>query len=238
MPASPAAARSSVASGRVTRARRGAVRVWRRLRFEQRVAVAGALLLAISTLGPFSFVEAAEILIAFGVIGLLSARAEGRRFQLPVRDGTVVLAAGAWAGLLIAVRLLDRPLGQNLLALGCAAILVVAGISERSKDPPPDRQRGEPDPPEPEPPTAWLDDDVDETRVSPTRRIPPDRPPPAVADTDTEPLPPPEFEPPAPGGPATSAGRRGAPAGGEAHEEEAEPGAEEVDTGGQEDRLG
>ena len=189
-----------MASGRVTRARRGAIRVWRRLRFEQRVAVAGALLLAISTLGPFSFVEAAEILIAIGVLALLSARAEGRRFQLPVRDGTVVLAAGAWAGLLIAVRLLDRPLGQNLLAMGCAAILVVAGISERSKDPPPDRQRGGPEPPEPEPPTVWLDDDdVDETRVSATRRLPAERPSSGAIEPDTEPLPPPEFEPPAPG---------------------------------------
>jgi hypothetical protein len=227
-----------MASGRVTRARRGAVRVWRRLRFEQRVAVAGALLLAISTLGPFSFVEAAEILIAIGVLALLSARAEGRSFQLPVRDGTVVLAAGAWAGLLIAVRLLDRPLGQNLLALGCAAILVVAGISERSKDPPPDRQRGGPEPPEPEPPTVWLDDDeLDETRVSATRKLPAERPSPGVLEPDTEPLPPPEFEPPEPGGPATSAGRRGAAPGGDPHEGETESGAEELDAGGEQDRL-
>jgi hypothetical protein len=179
-----------VASGRVTRARRGAIRVWRRLRFEQRVAVAGALLLAISTLGPFSFVEAAEVLIALGVLLLLSARAEGRRFTLPVRDGTVVLAAGAWAGLLIAVRLLDRPLGQNLLALACAAILVIAGLSERSKDPPPGDPSQAPEPPEPEPETAWLDDDdLPVTEVSPTRRIDPD------TETDTEPLPPPEFKP-------------------------------------------
>jgi hypothetical protein len=175
-----------VASGRVTRVRRGAVRVWHRLRFEQRVAVAGALLLAISTLGPFSFVEAAEVLIAIGVLWLLSARAEGRRFQLPVRDGTVVLVAGVWAAVLIAVRLFDRPLGQNLLALGCAAILVVAGVSERSKEPPP----REPPPEEPEPPTVWLDedDDLPVTQVSPTRRL--------ETDTeDTEPLPPPEFKP-------------------------------------------
>jgi hypothetical protein len=202
-----------VASGRLTRARRGAIRIWRRLRFEQKVAVAGALLLAISTLGPFSFVEAAEVLIALGVVLLLGARAEGRRFHLPVRDGTVVLVAGAWAGLLIAVRLLDRPLGQNLLALGCAAILVVAGISERSKDPPPGAGRAGPEPePAPEPETAWLDDDLPVTQVSPTRRI----------DTDTEdtvPLPPPEFEPPAPGGPAT-AGRR---AGEESDEEQDRP---------------
>jgi hypothetical protein len=188
-----------VASARITRARRGATRVWRRLRFEQRVAVAGALLLVISTLGPFSFVEAAEVLIALGVLLLLSARAEGRRFTLPVRDGTVVVAAGAWAGLLIAVRLLDRPLGQNLLALACAAILVIAGLSERSKDPPPGDPSQAPKPPEPEPETAWLDEDLPVTEVSATRRMDPD------TETDTEPLPPPEFKPPAPRDPGAGA---------------------------------
>ena len=204
------------------------MRIWRRLRFEQKVAMAGALLLAISTLGPFSFVEAAEVLIALGVIALLGARAEGRRFQLPIRDGTAVMVAGAWAGLLIAVRLLDRPLGQNLLALGCAAILVVAGISERAKDPPPDRQGGEPGPDEP---TVWLDDDAEpEPGPPPTRRHR------ARAEdatirlpADTEPLPPPEFDP-------GSAGRGGVPPGGDAHDEEADAGGEELDTGGDEDR--
>jgi hypothetical protein len=110
-------------------------RTFRLLNFEQKVAAVGALLLAISTFGPFSFVELAEILIAAGVLALLRARALGKTFHLPFGDGTVIAAAGVWAGLLIVVRLFDRPLGQNLLALVCAAILVIAGISERAKRP-------------------------------------------------------------------------------------------------------
>ena len=108
---------------------------WRVLNFEQRVAAVGAVLLAISTFGPFSFVEAAELLVAGGLLALLHARAQGKRFHLPFGDGTVILAAGIWAALLITARLLGRPLGQNLLALVCAGILVVAGAAERAKHP-------------------------------------------------------------------------------------------------------
>jgi hypothetical protein len=111
------------------------VRDFRLLNAEQRIAAAGALLLAVSTFGPFSFVEVAELLIAFGVLALLRARAQGRRFHLPFGDGTVIAAAGFWAGLLIVVRLFDRPLGQNMLALACAAILILAGGRERAKRP-------------------------------------------------------------------------------------------------------
>jgi hypothetical protein len=117
---------------------RGAVVTLRLLNPEQRAAAVSALLLIASTLGPFSFVEAAEILLAVGVLALLRARAEGRRFHLPFGDGTAVAAAGVWAGLLIVVRLFDRPLGQNLLALACAVILALAGARERAKRPPDD----------------------------------------------------------------------------------------------------
>ena len=114
---------------------RRAARAFRLLNLEQRVAAVAALLLIVSTFGPFSFVEAAEILLAVGVLTLLFARAEGRHFHLPFGDGTAVAAAGVWAGLLIVVRLFDRPLGQNLLALACAAILFLAGARERAKRP-------------------------------------------------------------------------------------------------------
>ena len=114
------------------------VREFRLLNFEQKVAAAGALLLVVSTFGPFSFVEAAEVVIALGVLLLLRQRAQGKRFHLPFGDGTVVLAAGVWAGLLILVRLFDRPLGQNLLALACAGVLAIAGAAERQKRPPDD----------------------------------------------------------------------------------------------------
>jgi hypothetical protein len=157
------------------------IRTFRLLNAEQRAAAVGAVLLAVSTFGPFSFVEAAELLIAFGVLALLRARALGKRFHLPFGDGTVIAAAGAWAAALIVVRLFDRPLGQNLLALACAAILVVAGLRERAKRPP--------------------DDLPEEHRTPPIRRRPqpPARRPSAATaagpDDETEPLPPPEFEP-------------------------------------------
>jgi hypothetical protein len=111
------------------------VTAWRRLNFEQKVAAVGACLLIVSTFGPFSFVEAAEVLVGAGVLFLLRQRAEGKEFHLPFGDGTVVLGAGCWAALLILIRLFDRPLGQNLLALACAGILAVAGAAERAKRP-------------------------------------------------------------------------------------------------------
>jgi hypothetical protein len=163
------------------------IRTFRLLNAEQRTAAVGALLLAVSTFGPFSFVEAAEILIALGVLALLRARALGKRFHLPFGDGTVIAGAGAWAAALIVVRLFDRPLGQNLLALACAAILIFAGLREKAKRPP--------------------DDLPEEHRTPPIRRRP--RPPArrragteagagaagGSSEEATEPLPPPEFEP-------------------------------------------
>jgi hypothetical protein len=126
------------------------IRTFRLLNTEQRTAAVGAVLLAVSTFGPFSFVEVAELLIAFGVLALLRARALGKRFHLPFGDGTVIAGAGIWAGLLIVVRLFDRPLGQNLLALICAAIIFLAGARERAKRPPDDLpQEDAPEPAEP-----------------------------------------------------------------------------------------
>jgi hypothetical protein len=95
----------------------------------------GAFLLVISTLGPFTFVEAAIVLVGASVLLLLRRRAQGREFHVPFGDGAVIAAAGTWAGFLIVVRMFDRPLGQGLLALVCAAILMIAGLSERAKRP-------------------------------------------------------------------------------------------------------
>jgi hypothetical protein len=153
------------------------VRTFRLLGFEQRMAAVGAVLLAISTFGPFSFVELAEIAVALGVLALLRARALGKQFHLPFGDGTVIAAAGIWAALLIVVRLFDRPLGQNLLALVCAAILIFAGALERAKRPADDLPPEASTPPSP----------------PPRPRAPAERPP--GGDAPTEPLPPPEFEP-------------------------------------------
>jgi hypothetical protein len=182
---------------------------WRRLNFEQRVAAVGALLLIVSTLGPFSFVEAAIVLTGGGVLFLLRKRAEGKLFHVPFGDGTVIAAAGAWAGFLILVRFVDRPVGQSLLALVCAAILLLAGIRERAKHPPDDLPEGaaEPGTPPAPPPAA-------EERVAPAppgERVPPPPPPPPAdqATAETQALPAKVLPPATPPGARRSA--RGEP---------------------------
>jgi hypothetical protein len=141
------AARSERRRERQPEPRLGAAEAWRRLNFEQRAAAVGALLLIVSTFGPFSFVEAAIVLVAAAVLLLLYRRAQGRGFHVPFGDGVMIAAGGAWAGFLIVVRLFDRPLGQNLLALVCAAILMLAGLRERAKHPADDLPPGHRVPP-------------------------------------------------------------------------------------------
>ncbi len=111
---------------------------WPLLGPEQRVAAVGCVLLVVSPFGPFSFVEVAEILTALSVLLLLKRRADGYEFHLPFGDGTAIAVAGGWCGVLILIRLFDRPLGQNLLALACAALVLGAGVRERAKRPPDD----------------------------------------------------------------------------------------------------
>ena len=133
--------RGSVAA---RRSKTSLVEAWRLLGPEQRVVAIAALLLIVSTLGPFSWVEAGVVLVALALLALLKRRADGQPFHLPFGDGIVVAGAGAWAALLILVRISARPLGQTLLALGCAGVIVAAGLRERAKRPPddlPDTQR-------------------------------------------------------------------------------------------------
>lgn len=103
---------------------------WNALAPEQRQAAAAAAALALSLLLPwyqatyldredvttsltafkvFTFVEAAVLLVAAGVLYLLWARADRRGFHLPGGDGWVVTAAGVWAILLLVWRLFDKP---------------------------------------------------------------------------------------------------------------------------------
>jgi hypothetical protein len=63
---------------------------------------------AITGWGAFSFVEAAVLLVAAGVLTLLFQRAEGRAFHLPGGDGGVITAAGIWTCALIVWRIFDK----------------------------------------------------------------------------------------------------------------------------------
>ena len=111
-------------------------KAWRVLGPEQRVAAAGSILLIVSTISSnFTFVEAAEILTALGVLLLLKRRADGYDFHLPFGDGTAIATAGAWSVVLVLVRIFDRSLGQTALALACALLIVGAGVRERAKRP-------------------------------------------------------------------------------------------------------
>jgi hypothetical protein len=111
------------------------VRVWRTLPHDRRLAAYAALGLflalflpwyqetviasgkathlqsasaSITGWGAFSFVEAAVLLVAAGVLTLLFQRAEGRAFHLPGGDGWVIMAAGLWTCLLIVWRIFDK----------------------------------------------------------------------------------------------------------------------------------
>jgi hypothetical protein len=96
---------------------------------------------SINAFGDVSFVEAAIFLVAAGVLGMLFARAEGREFQLPGGDGTVVTVAGLWATLLIFFRVFSRPAGDGypvgiewgfFLAFVAAGGLAYAGLRMRA----------------------------------------------------------------------------------------------------------
>jgi hypothetical protein len=116
--------------------------------------------------GAFSFVEAAVLLVAVGVLVLLFVRAEGKAFHVPGGDGWVVTAAGIWAAILIVWRMFDKEgttgHGQYattagiewgiFVALGVAALLAYAGsrirLAHEPEPPLPGERRPRPDTPE------------------------------------------------------------------------------------------
>ena len=150
-------------------------RAWRALGPEQGLAAIAALSLFVTMLlpwyqlqrvtkgqiqthdvnafGVFSFVEAAVLLVVLGVLALLFARGEDRGFHLPGGDGTVIFAAGLWAGFLLFFRVLDRPPGGGypvgiawgfFIAFIAAGFLAYAGARLRAAH--------RPEPPLPAPP--------------------------------------------------------------------------------------
>jgi hypothetical protein len=107
-----------------------------------------------SAFGEFSFVETAVLLVAVAVLYLIWARSQRKGFHLPGGDGTVIMAAGAWAFLLIVWRLFDTPEADNaefglqwgiFVALAVAGLLTGAGARVRAAH-------------RPEPPNPMADD--------------------------------------------------------------------------------
>ena len=92
----------------------------------------------------FSFVEAAVLLVAAGVLYLLFARGEQRAFHLPGGDGATISVAGGWATALIFYRFFDKRTGNAgqqvtfgvtwgiFIALLAALLLIYAGSRVRA----------------------------------------------------------------------------------------------------------
>jgi hypothetical protein len=187
--AKSAAARAGSGAGRVMRA-------WRSLPPERRLAASAAIGLfatlflpwyqetvlvangkklpvataSVTGWGAFSFVEAAVLLVATGVLVLLFQRAEGKAFHVPGGDGGVITVAGGWTCVLVVWRIFDKQgtsvHGQGadisgiewgiFVALAVAAVLTYSGTrirsAHRAEPPLPGEEPSPNRPPSPSPP--------------------------------------------------------------------------------------
>jgi hypothetical protein len=119
--------------------------------YQETVLVANGTKLPVATTSlsgwaAFSFVEAAVLLVAAGVLLLLFQRAEGKAFHVPGGDGGVITAAGVWTCVLVVWRIFDkqgtsiRGPGADIsgiewgifVALGVGAFLAYAGTRIRA----------------------------------------------------------------------------------------------------------
>jgi hypothetical protein len=98
-------------------------------------------------LGSFGFATAALLITLTAALVLLFELGRGRRPPLPLRDGTLLAAAGAWAALIVGFMMLDRPnstlagfeddysLAYGIfIALGGAVLLTAAGLRMRREE--------------------------------------------------------------------------------------------------------
>ena len=112
----------------------------------------------VSAFGVFTFVEAAVLLVAAGVLYLVWARSRRQGFHLPGGDGVVISLAGGWAVVLLVWRLFDKPDADGgaatvgiqwgiFGALLAAGALVAAGARVRATH--------RPEPPNPAADLTW-----------------------------------------------------------------------------------
>ncbi len=95
-------------------------------------------------LGTFGFAMAAQLITVGAALALLLEVGRGRRPPMPLHEGTLLAAAGFWAGAIVTYSMFDRPqfelAGFNqdyalaygiFVALGGAAVLAIAGLRIR-----------------------------------------------------------------------------------------------------------
>jgi hypothetical protein len=139
--------------------------------YERSVPVGGTFAQRnVSAFGVFTFVEAAVLLVAAGVLFLVWARSEKKGFHLPGGDGTAIALAGGWAMLLLIWRLFDKPDARTggdyglqwgiVVALAAAGALLAAGLRVRAAH-------------RPEPPNPAADDAAPPPSRPPRRRADP-----------------------------------------------------------------
>jgi hypothetical protein len=129
----------------------------------ERLAALGALICAAATvlpwyrapidelvktgLGTFGFAMAAQLLTTGAALALLLAGGRGRHPPLPLHEGTLLAAAGVWAGAIVVILMFDRPqfrlagfdqdyrLAYGIfVSLGGAVLLTAAGLRIRRKE--------------------------------------------------------------------------------------------------------
>lgn len=95
----------------------------------------------------FGFAEAALLVTVAAALLLLLEGGRGRRPPLPLHEGTLLVIAGAWAAIIVAFLMFDRPqfeLGAFrrdyslaygiFVALGGSAAIVLAGVRIRRRE--------------------------------------------------------------------------------------------------------
>jgi hypothetical protein len=134
-----------------------------RLAANERLAIAGAALVVVSlflpwygitlggglvktAIGSFGLVEAALVLTVGAAGALIVICARGYSLPRPLHEGTLLVAAGAWAAALIGYRMLERPefelagvirpglrYGIFVAAIG-TALMIVGGLRKRREE--------------------------------------------------------------------------------------------------------
>ncbi|MGH2963742.1 MAG: hypothetical protein ACRDL3_16340 [Solirubrobacterales bacterium] len=134
-----------------------------RLAAHDRLAIAGAAIVLVSlflpwygialggglvktAIGSFGLIEAALVLTVGAAAALIMICSRGYSLPRPLHEGTLLVAAGAWAAALIGYRMLERPefefagitrpglrYGIFVAAIG-AALLIVGGLRKRREE--------------------------------------------------------------------------------------------------------